>query len=91
MAHWYNPDPSKICLCGGKINMELILYSNNCPKCKVLKKKLESANIAFEVCEDLDVVIEKGFKTLPVLFNKNDGKFMTFTEAVAFINNNMKG
>ena len=34
------------------------LYSTGCPKCKVLKKKLEASGKEFEVIEDLDQINE---------------------------------
>ena len=60
------------------------LYSNNCPKCKVLKAKLTQKNIQFEEISDLTTVIEKGFMSVPIL--QADDKFLDFSEAVKYIN-----
>jgi len=57
-----------------------ILYTNNCPKCKILKQKLDQKNISYDVCEDIDEMISKGFKSMPML--EVDGKIMTFLNAV---------
>lgn len=57
----------------------IILYSTDCPKCKILKSKLDEKNIKYEVCSDLPTMIKKGFKSVPML--KVDGKVMTFLEA----------
>lgn len=47
--------------------MEIILYSNNCPKCKILKKKLDDKNIVYEAKDDIDFLISNGFRGYPVL------------------------
>jgi glutaredoxin len=60
------------------------LYSNGCPKCKVLKAKLEQKNISFEESDDLNFLIEKGFMSIPVL--EVDGEFLDFASAVKYVN-----
>ena len=60
------------------------LYSTYCPKCIVLEKKLNTKGIKFELVEDQDVMIEKGFMSAPML--DVDGKIMDFTEANKWIN-----
>lgn len=62
----------------------ITLYSTHCPKCVVLEKKLDTKNIQYELVEDQDVMIEKGFMTAPVL--DVDGKVMQFKEANDWIN-----
>jgi hypothetical protein len=64
--------------------MDIILYSTHCPKCIVLEKKLNNANIDFTLVEDQDVMISKGFMSAPML--EVDGKVMNFTEANNWIN-----
>lgn len=68
--------------------MDVKLYTTNCPRCKVLEKKLEQKGINFEKVEDFDLqeMIDKGFKTAPILYV--DGEYMIFTDAVKWINNN---
>lgn len=44
-----------------------ILYSTNCPKCKVLEKKLNNSNIDFEINTNVDTMLELGFMSAPVL------------------------
>lgn len=63
----------------------IILYTTHCPKCRVLEKKLEKANIQYKICEDTAIMSEKGFTSAPVL-EVND-KPLTFKEAVDWINN----
>lgn len=60
------------------------LYSNGCPKCKVIKSKLESKNIVFEETDDTQRIILEGYKTFPVL--EVDGRFMDFVSANNWVN-----
>lgn len=64
----------------------ITLYSTHCPRCNVLEKKLEKKGIEFELNEDIQILIEKGFTTAPVL--EVDGKFMDFMEANKWIADN---
>ena len=62
------------------------LYSTNCPKCKVLEKKLQLKNIDFEIKdskEDIDYLISLGYKSAPML--EVDGAFYKFEDAVKFV------
>ena len=60
------------------------LFTIDCPKCKILEKKLSQANIEYEVCEDREIMINKGFNSMPVL--DVDGQIMDFGEAVKWVN-----
>lgn len=62
----------------------IILYSTGCPKCKVLTKKLDMADIEYTVCNDIDMMIKMGFELLPML--KIGDKVMDFKNAVEWIN-----
>lgn len=57
----------------------ITLYTTHCPKCNVIAKKLEQKNINFEIVEDMEEMIAKGFRSAPVL--QVDDKFLNFTEA----------
>jgi len=57
----------------------IVLYSTDCPKCKILKIKLDEKNIFYEICSDTKTMIEKGFKSAPML--EVNGKIMTFLDA----------
>ena len=65
--------------------MEVTLYSTHCPKCIVLEKKLQSAKVQYNLVEDQDVMIKKGFMSAPML--EVDGEVMEFTKAVNWVNN----
>ena len=59
--------------------MSIILYSNNCPKCKVLKSKLNDKSISYKEENDMDEILKTGFKALPLL--KVDCEILQFKEA----------
>ena len=63
--------------------MNVILYSTNCPKCKVLEKKLGDSEIQYEVVTDEDLMIEKGFLSAPML--EVDGTVMDFGKAMKWL------
>lgn len=62
----------------------ITLYTIDCPKCKILEKKLEQANIEYETCKDTNIMAEKGFDFMPVL--DVEGQVMNFGEAVKWVN-----
>lgn len=64
--------------------MEVILYSTGCPKCNVLKKKLNDKNINFTENNDIGTMTSLGIEQVPVL--SIDGKLMDFTQANTWIN-----
>ena len=60
--------------------MSIVLYSTNCPKCKVLEKKLDSIGVDYTIVTDEDLMISKGFSSAPML--EVDGNIMDFGNAV---------
>lgn len=64
--------------------MNVILYSTGCPKCVILEKKLEQKGIEYTVNNDIDLMTQKGFMSLPML--DVDGKELEFGEAVRWLN-----
>ena len=63
--------------------MDIVLYSTKCPKCKVLEAKLKQSNIEFKEINDVDLMVEKGFKSAPIL--EVNGVAYGFKEAVEWI------
>lgn len=63
----------------------MILYTQNCPKCEVLKKKLLQKNLSFETSSDFSKLVENNIDTLPIL--EVDGKLLEFPEAITYVNN----
>lgn len=61
----------------------IILYSNHCPMCIMLAAALQHANIPFETNSNTDFIIEKGFKSMPILFNGEE--YLTAPAAMKWI------
>ena len=61
----------------------VILYEHGCPKCKVLKMKLDQKKIQYENITDIELMKAKGFTEAPKL--EVDGVVMNFKEAVEWI------
>ena len=63
----------------------MIVYSNSsCPKCKVLKMKMDKANLTYDVNENVEEMQELGIKSLPYL-QLDDGTLLDFGEAIKYI------
>ena len=62
---------------------EIILYTINCPRCNVLKDKLEQAEIKYRVVSDINKLREKGITQLPIL--EANGKRLDFPEALKLL------
>lgn len=62
---------------------EIILYEHGCPRCKVLKMKLDQKGIKYENVTDVEVMKSKGFQEAPKL--EVDGVVMDFKTAVEWI------
>ena len=63
---------------------DIVLFSSGCPKCNVLKQKLDSRKIKYEVSEDFDELIAQNLQTVPVL--KVNGEYYQFSEAIKVVN-----
>lgn len=63
--------------------MSVILYTANCPKCRVLTAKLQQKNIQYMEVNDIDLMQYKGFTIVPML--EVDGVVYDFKEAVEWI------
>lgn len=62
----------------------ITLYTTHCPKCNVLTKKLNEKHIEYNVCEDINIMQNKGFMEMPIL--EIDNNIFNFTQAIAWIN-----
>ena len=65
------------------MEQSIILYEHGCPKCKVLKMKLDQKGISYENISDIELMKAKGFQEAPKL--EVDGVVMNFAEAVKWI------
>ena len=64
----------------------MVLYSSTtCPRCKVLKMKLDKAGIKYQINDNQDEMIEMGIKQIPKL-QLDDGTMLDFAAAVKFVN-----
>lgn len=68
---------------------KIVLYSTNCPNCRMLEKKLTDANIKFDICTDMEVMKEKNITSAPSL--EINGKIYTFFEANQWLKNVKRG
>lgn len=64
--------------------MEIILYSNDCPQCKVLEVKLKQKGVIYKTINDIDIMVEKGFKSMPML--EVNSNIMTYAQALKWLN-----
>lgn len=62
---------------------KVILYEHGCPRCKVLKMKLDQKGIKYEVVNDVEVMKAKGFNEVPKI--EVDGIAYGFKEAVEWL------
>ena len=67
-----------------------VYSSSTCPKCKVLKMKLDKVGLEYETCEDIEVMKSLGIKGIPVLQLAN-GELLDFKAAVDFVNGKLGG
>jgi glutaredoxin len=67
----------------------IILYSTGCPLCDKLKKKLDAANIQYELNTNIQEMDSLGFEFLPVL--EVNGKYLEFGDAVKWIKEQSNG
>ena len=62
---------------------KVILYEHGCPRCKVLKSKLDKKGIEYEDVSDVEIMKAKGFQEAPKL--EVNGVIMDFKEANEWI------
>jgi len=69
-------------------NNKVILYSTGCPKCKVLKKKLDSSTLEYVEVNDKEEMEKLSIDSVPVL--SVYGKLLKFSDAVKYVNEYIK-
>jgi len=65
--------------------VEVIFYSNNCPRCRVLKQRLKDQKIKYKKSEDAEVLKKHGIMSFPAL--EVDNKVLNFLEAINWLKN----
>lgn len=66
------------------IVISIVLYSTGCPKCSILKKKLEEKQIPYDTVTDVKEMLALGINEVPVL--SVNGELMSFPNAVKWVN-----
>ena len=61
-----------------------VYSSSTCPKCKVLKMKLDKLGIAYNANENIEEMEKLGIKSLPMM-QVGDNELLDFGAAIAFI------
>ena len=66
----------------------ITLYTTHCPKCRVLETKLNKAGVKYKTSEDIQKMLELGFKSAPVL--DVNGEIYLFKEACLWADDQAK-
>jgi len=61
----------------------ILLYSNGCSKCKIIKQKLDQKQVIYEECNDMNIILKKGFMSMPML--EVDGEVMNYLNAINWL------
>lgn len=62
----------------------VIFYTTGCPKCAILKKKLDTAHIPYTENRDVDEMQALGMTEAPAL--SVSGELMSFSDSVRWVN-----
>lgn len=65
---------------------DVTLYSTGCPKCRILETKLNQAGVKYNLVDNEDIMIEKGFMSAPML--EVEGNIMGFGDAMKWVMDN---
>lgn len=60
--------------------MAITLYSNGCPKCKILKERLDEKGIKYKESSDTNFLEQNKILAFPAL--SIDGKILKFYQAI---------
>ena len=61
----------------------IILYSNHCPRCNILKEKLDSQHIDYFIEDNIEKLRELNFTHMPILCV--NGKYLNFKESFNYL------
>lgn len=61
----------------------MTLYTTHCPKCIILKNKLDEKGVEYDIIDDKKIMIQKKMLSSPQL--EVDGNVMTFSEAIEWV------
>ena len=63
--------------------MQITLYTDGCPKCKVLKQKLDMGGIHYRTVSGAETMLGLGYSQAPML--DVGGRALTFSEAIKWL------
>jgi len=66
--------------------MKIKLYSNDCPKCKILKERLDEKEIEYEEKNDTEFLKKHGIFSFPAM--EIEGRILKYYEAIKWLKNN---
>lgn len=64
--------------------MSIVMYSTGCPRCNILKKKLDEKKINYTEVNDVEEMTKLGINKVPVL--EVDGAKYSYADAIKLIN-----
>ena len=64
---------------------EIILYSNGCPRCKIIEKMLEDKGIRYKKITDTEEMLRLGLTNVPWIKTKDT--IMNFKDSIDYRNN----
>lgn len=64
----------------------IVLYTIGCPKCDVLKEKLDKKGIHYITCTNLDEMKRLGIYDKPFPMLRVDDNILNFHDAIEYIN-----
>lgn len=64
------------------MELKIILYSTNCPRCKVIEKRLKDSGYEFETVTDMQEMVKLGLTYSPSV--NIDGRFYNFNEMIVW-------
>lgn len=65
--------------------MITLYHSDGCPKCMILERALQEKGVEYESVTDIDVMLEKGFMSVPVLGVGDNN--LAFPQALEYVKN----
>lgn len=63
----------------------VVLYTTGCPRCKILKKKLDEAGIEHTENNNVDEMLSLGISEVPVL--KVNGELLNYNSSIEWLSN----